>query len=503
MPCAYKNGYNFECQFDFQEDELMDVDGNQWCPFHAPLKDEGKNPTEKGKWTDEKTWQFYKKILKLRESTLADIGKRLNLRGVIFPGKAYFQGLEFPEVDFSDAKFKGDADFSDSTFRGSVYFRKVKFYGHETTFRKARFEKSTDFRKAKFIGGNADFSEARFMDEEIYGGGNFFSKTKFNGGDANFRKAKFKKDADFKKTEFRWSAIFSEVQFNAGAIFNKAKFNWSALFQNAHFRGDACFQKTYFEGRADFTSPGENSDIDAFQNEVHFDDAEFLDEVSFNNRKFRQESRFKNCTFHKAPRFHSCSLHQDTDFTDAKFLDRQGNEATRAYRTLKLDMENKRARQEQLMFYALEMESSRRKGKKDEEKKEQEQKAEKKVLNFISIIYELTADYGQSIIRPFVSVLAVFVVSMIIYAILFLVSPIADCKKTDIVILTSRSSAEQIAFPFWGVGDSSSISKCIEQVSPSNLWRLCLGITTKLQSGLSIVFLGLGALAIRWRFKIG
>ena len=46
--------FNFECQFKdkFPDDELMAVDGEKWCEFHAPLEDEGENPTEKGKWKD-------------------------------------------------------------------------------------------------------------------------------------------------------------------------------------------------------------------------------------------------------------------------------------------------------------------------------------------------------------------------------------------------------------------------------------------------------------------
>ena len=73
MPCAYKKGFNFECQFNdkFPDDELMAVDGEKWCEFHAPLEDEGENPTEKGKWKDEEILHFFKKISELRKSALA------------------------------------------------------------------------------------------------------------------------------------------------------------------------------------------------------------------------------------------------------------------------------------------------------------------------------------------------------------------------------------------------------------------------------------------------
>lgn len=161
-----------------------------------------------------------------------------------------------------------------------------------------------------------------------------------------------------------------------------------------------------------------------------------------------------------------------------------------AYRTLKLDMEGKRAREEHLMFYALEMESRQRTTKR-------------KLLKFISWLYGMTADYGQSIIAPFASALMVVVLSMIVYSIFLLASPIADIEKIDIVVLTSRFSLEQIIRPFRALENSPSLSKLVEVADPSNLWRLCLGITTTFQSVLSFIFLGLGALAVRWRFKIG
>ena len=50
------------------------------------------------------------------------------------------------------------------------------------------------------------------------------------------------------------------------------------------------------------------------------------------------------------------------------FLDTKDDKAAGAYRTLKLDMEEKRARQEQLTFYALEMKSRTECGEKKDSK---------------------------------------------------------------------------------------------------------------------------------------
>ena len=451
MPCAFHiEGSNFKCQFNFRESELIVANHKQWCPFHAPLEDASGKPTEKGEWTHHEINEFDKKILSLLTKTLNE-QETLDLSGVIFPSEARFQGREFPDVNFSHALFMGHAYFWCTKFKGNVNFFSAKFKGQAS------------FNNAKFMGESTFFLNSKF-DENAY-----FEHVKFGGNDVSFNNVKFKKTVSFQHS------IFSSE---------------SAKFREAEFNDLATFQKARFEGRADFRTPGNNSDVDAFHDVVNFEGVEFLDYAIFENRNFRKRTIFKNCTFHKAPHFHGCRFHQDTDFTDARFFDKQGDEAARAYRTLKLDMENKRARQEQLRFYALEMKSRRNTEKR-------------KFLKFLSWLYEATSDYGQSIISPFASAFMVFVLSMIVYSIFFLAIPIADFEKTDIVILTSRFTLEQIIRPFRALENSPSISEIVKKAQPSNLWRLCLGITTTLQSLLSLVLLLLSALAARWRFKIG
>lgn len=419
-------------------------------------------------------------------------GETLNLRGVIFPGDVDFansEGVGFPEVDFSYSRFNGNADFSDVRFSGgNANFSNARFE-KDATFTRAQFNGGADFRSTEF-NGKADFQNTEFSNWET-----FFSNAKFIGHDADFQNAEFSGNTHFQNVKFRWNAIFSHARFKKSASFKEAKFCRDTYFLNSEFRsGKADFEKACFNGKADFTYSANNHDTNAFKAKVNFKSANFLGdpifEVTFENRTFQQKTSFRDCTFEKAPRFHGCRLHQDTDFTDARFRDKQGDEAVKAYRTLKLDMEEKRAREEQLVFYALEMES-------------RQHTTKNKLLKFISYLYGVTADYGQSIIAPFASALMVFVLSMIVYSIFFLASPIADCEKTDIVALTSRFSMEQIIRPFRASENFLSLSKCIKQASPSYFWRLGLGISTTFQSVLSFIFLGLGALAARWRFKIG
>ncbi|MDE0332492.1 MAG: pentapeptide repeat-containing protein [Nitrospinae bacterium] len=433
MPCAgikVNSGDSFTiipCQFssNYPENELMEVDGKQLCHFHAPLEDNSGNLTEKGKWRQDKNQKFYAEISELREKLLNSVDDQvLDLSGVVFPGYANFRGQQFPEVDFFYAQFSGPY---------------------------------TNFREAKFK-GNVNFEEARFS-----------ART-------DFRDAIFKMEAGFYHTKFRY-AEFSGTKF----------IGEDADFRNAQFKGKVDFNKSLFKKKAFFTSPGNDDDIDVFQGEVQFEGTIFLEEVDFANRKFQRSTNFKDCIFHKAPCFHGCSLHQDTKFTDADFRDTKSDEAVGAYQTLKLDMENKRARQEQLRFYALEMKSRRHTEKR-------------KLVKFLSWLYEVTSDYGQSISLPLIWLGLSLAVFAIIYAILFLAVPMLDHKKIDILVLTSRFSLEQMIRPF-GSFDIQAMPEFHKKLSQANL--LSLRLIAALQSFLSLILLLLSALATRWRFKIG
>ena len=428
MPCAgttVKSGKAvviIPCQFssDFQEGDLMDVDGKKLCPFQAPLEDENGNLTTKGGWTHDKIEEFYADISRRRGNILetSPYGT-LDLSGVIFPGYPEFRGIEFPFVDFSYAQFHNTADFRDAHFTSNV----------------------------------------------------------------KFTHAQFKVDSLFNHAQFRGPLT----------IFGNTKFNDLVDFTDSNFEGKIDFRNAEFEWHVDFKNSGKNHEVEAFKGEVNFSGAKFLDEANFDNRKFRQETSFKNCTFHKAPRFHGCRLHQDTKFTDAKFLDRQGNEAASAYRTLKLDMEEKRARQEQLMFYALEMKS-------------RYHTENRKLIKFLSSLYELASDYGQSIIWPLIWLMYFFALFATIYANFFNVLLIDCLESTEILLLSSRFSLEQIISPF-GAFDLPSLfqllGKSPPEIPPSPTSFSLLRLVGGLQSFLSLALLLLSGLAARWRFKIG
>ena len=405
-----------------------------------------------------------------------------------FQEDANFRGVEFynGRKGFNKTTFINKADFQNAQFlNGCAFFKQAKFYG-DTDFSSAAFNEGVDFREAEFK-GKANFQTTKFKNHDA-----FFSNAKFIGGDADFKNAEFFLNAYFENSTFRWSAIFSEAKFRKSAHFGEAKFRYHTYFRNTKFcSGEVNFPKAHFEGKVDFKSSGNNGDLESFQCEVDFSDSEFLgepiDEVTFGNRTFQQKTSFRDCTFEKAPRFHGCNLHQDTDFTNARFLDRQGDEATKAYRTLKLDMEEKRAREEHLMFYALEMESRQRTTKK-------------KLLKFLSSLYGMTADYGQSVSRPLLWLGCSYLIFATIYTIFFNELLKEHLVHTDNLHLFFHFSLEQIVRPFRAL-EFSPLVEFLKNIPTAN--HFLLRFIAAFQSLLSLALLLLFGLAVRWRFKIG
>lgn len=149
---------------------------------------------------------------------------------------------------------------------------------------------------------------------------------------------------------------------------------------------------------------GINAEKKPAVNTSYFDGAEFHSNAEFGNRRFIHTTSFRNCVFSVAPSFHNSTLHQDTDFGGARFRDIESDGADRAYRTLKVAMNEVHAHHEELMFFGLEMQSRRVKARR-----------EKKWSYWLYWVYEGLSDYGQSIAKPVIALLAVFSASLPVY----------------------------------------------------------------------------------------
>lgn len=131
-----------------------EYEGKRYCVLHFPGKD--------------KSAEFRKALQRKQDN------KDFDFRGVIFPDKVSFHGVDFSDVaNFSYAIFSGDADFRTVTFREWVSFRFATFNGEVdfwfatstllADFGYATFRKEADFSSATFHVG-ADFEFATFAD---------------------------------------------------------------------------------------------------------------------------------------------------------------------------------------------------------------------------------------------------------------------------------------------------------------------------------------------------
>ena len=376
-------------------------------------------------------------------------GRTANFREARFGRTA-----DFREAYFSEAHFGGDANFREARFGRTADFREAYFseahFGGTTDFREAHFGGTHNFR---FLGGT-DFREAHFGDyvdfrEAHFGGTANFREAHF-GGTANFREDHFGRTADFSEVHFGGTANFREAHFGRNTYFRKSQFGGTANFREDHFGGNAYFSGAAEDGRASErretvaleSRPGDEGETltagaitaparvarNDFQR-ADFSRAWFGGPSVFSNRRFTDTTKFVGATFDRAPRFHNAVLHQDTDFTKAEFLDKSG-EAAPAYRTLKLAMEQVRARDEEGMFYALEMESRRRRDDTP------------KAVWLFSLLYKAGSDYGRSLVRPLVLLGGVTFLFYLLYAALG-----ADGWEVDLSA-PLRLAMEQIVRPF-------------------------------------------------------
>jgi len=143
-----------------------------------------------------------------------------------------------PYYDFEGAIFSEDANFCKATFSG------------DPTFYKAIFSGDAIFYKATFSGG-AIFNKATFSEDAYFGEATFSGIVDFRGatfsGDAIFYKATFSEDATFYKAIFSEDAYFGEATFSGIVNFPGATFSGDAYFERATFSGDAHFQWAKFK----------------------------------------------------------------------------------------------------------------------------------------------------------------------------------------------------------------------------------------------------------------
>jgi uncharacterized protein YjbI with pentapeptide repeats len=463
MSCAYEG-----CQFLVHDRNLIAFQGEKYCEFHLPLDDHDGNNSVKKAWKEEEIEGFNERILSFVQEW-EDENQPVNLGGVVFPGDIGFSKMRLLRADFRKAHFNGVVDFQETVFEGFAIFKNSYFLDF-ADFQEACFESSADFNGANFA------AIASFLE------------TKFNGL-ADFQNTNFLEFVDFRKVQFSDQANFENSYFSDEVFFLNCYFRRQANFKGTAFGKSIVFRSVLFLSDVDFStfkgSTDKNTENPSTFSYVTFEETTFKGQVSFVNRLFLTTTTFGQCIFEKAPEFHGCFFHEDTTFPPIHcFLNTKGEVAARRYRALKLAMAKFGAREEEAMFYALEQKSLRCNPHTPS------------WVKLFSWLYEVTSDYGQSLVRAMVSMTLIFCVFFSTY--LFIASPHINPRlDLDWNLITEALyfNINQTIHPFNGLDLGGFAFRLIANCNPS-----FLEIVSSIQSIFNVVFLGLCLLVLRWRF---
>jgi len=262
----------------------------------------------------------------------------INFHGVHFDKQVGFAGYLFGrDCSFTEAVFlpEANADFSGATFARLVHFRKATFSGQ------ANFTCASFARDRVFLARETDFFGATFTYEAFFIDATFAGKVYFEG-------TTFSDETKFAGASFSHLADFTHATFSSKAEFDGANFSW-VKFDHATFVKDVYFDSVTFSG------------------ETNFAIATFAAKSSFINAKMKYTTSFDGAKFlAEPPKFFNAELHEDTVWParDAWPIPKprgpdNAEDFIRAYERLKLEIDRLKKHEDELDFFALEMQSRR------------------------------------------------------------------------------------------------------------------------------------------------
>ncbi|NIZ02477.1 pentapeptide repeat-containing protein [Thalassospira lucentensis] len=407
----------------------------------------------------------------------------------LFPDATSFQGWLFPSVsEWNAATFMGKARFDSATFEGNADFDSATFKG-EGRFDSATFEGNADFNSAEFK-GVAGFNSATFE------------------GVAKFDSATFEHDADFDSATFNGHAWFISATFKDVAWFNSATFEHDADFDSTTFNGHAWFVSATFKDVAWFNGATFERDAEfnsvCFEKPTRFSDARFNTNASFNSAQIKQAFDLSGARFKEVPDFRQthceeAPLLDDVHIDSTVIKQRKSSHypdftVIANYRALKRLAIQGHDHKHEVEFFAEELRS-------------------KRLLVdkrwhwdwILSGIFQITSDYGRSILRPLLFWLLIVGLSATSY----LLTAKQSMDKVALQCVKGEGwqwvSAIQLAIGkgllFPGIADRTLIMQaydCLYGDTIPTLTSAALGLQTLLSSALLFLIL----LGIRNRFKL-
>lgn len=307
--------------------------------------------------------------------------------GATFSRRAIFQQCQFVgEAVFNSVGFEGTADFRDSHFQQSASFRNIN-HQRPIVFTGARFDAVFAFSNRANVGAVLECASPTIFHGPISVIGDF-DRVDFSG-------ARFEQVAEFKIHVGRYGAKFQNARFADNVSFGLSVFEGALLMEDVECLGTTSLSDSTIKGpldchRAKFrgkvTFSGEpGSTLPA----CNFTSAEFHDRSWFDGRRFLGDTSFDRAKFHRAPGFHNCELFAATYFEGSEYWDLTSGNAEMCYRSLRHCCKKIEHPAWELRFFELEMRARRL--------SEPEPAA-----RTLYLLYEVTANYGRSIWRPFI-----------------------------------------------------------------------------------------------------
>lgn len=212
-----------------------------------------------------------------------------------------------------------------------------------------------------------------------------------------------------------------------------------------------------------------------------------IGELNISGRILKYPLRFIETNFRKSPKLHDVKIPQGSLFPAYDYYhDKSGERSVKAYRTLRLAMEEQRARDEEGMFYRLEQETILN------------TRSNSPKIVYFSYWYNILSRYGTNYRRPLMILFAVIIMFSFLYSLIL--SPVlGPTYQFDLNIIRSGVifSIKQVVNPFSMLGDFIPFG---EKYHIRNLTIIIMGTV---QSLISLPLIALSILAIRWKFKRG
>jgi hypothetical protein len=435
----------------------------------------------------------------------------VDMRGLIFPGEVRFDNAVFDQdADFVGAVFVGRAQFDSVTFNCDASFVGAHFgeasFGYNAIFKgHASFSSSTVEVSAHFYGavfeGDASFGWAKLcratFNDVAFRGNAFFGYTKFVGGQAAFFGATFAGEASYSGTTFEKHAGFDAATFSKVASFGGATFRSEATFSDASFLDWADFQKVSFLGHVSF----ENA---TFSRSTSFRDSNFGAEekktaADFTAIKVERAFDLTGALFSKVPSFCQADFKQAPDLDRVRFPLPSAEPMASGDKVL---IPKYRALR-RMAIQGADYEAEHKAFKGELRSRRWIEDTWRHPSLWLGMLYDLAADCGRSVGRPF----AIWLASILAFAVLYIPSAKhgwdACAGGGGAMFWNALYISGRNAFVISSVGKGETAAQAYECLFGAKTAPLGVsGVETFVQAPLSAVLIFLFLLAVKNRFKI-